>query len=316
MRDAFHAVGTIESDQSVEVASQIAGVVESLALPEGRAVGQGVLLARLDDRELKAQSERAMAQRELAAANFDRAKKLAEQQAISTRELDDARATLAVAEANASLAKVQLDRTRILAPFSGVVGRRRISVGAWLKPGDAVTEMAQLSPLRVSFSAPERMLSELTPGRAVEIRTPAWPGRTFQGALSVVDPIVDPVTRTVRLLARLPNPAGLLRPGMSADVTVTLAERTHALTIPDEAVFAEGSASFVYVVKPDSSVTRATIQIGSRDSMRVEVLRGLSEGQTVVRTGHQKLFEGARVMPIPDAAAAEAPAPAKSSGRP
>ncbi|MBI1798473.1 MAG: efflux RND transporter periplasmic adaptor subunit [Candidatus Eisenbacteria bacterium] len=316
MRDAFHAVGTIESDQSVEVASQIAGVVESLALPEGRAVGQGVLLARLDDRELKAQSERAMAQRELAAANFDRAKKLAEQQAISTRELDDARATLAVAEANASLAKVQLDRTRILAPFSGVVGRRRISVGAWLKPGDAVTEMAQLSPLRASFSAPERMLSELTPWRAVEIRTPAWPGRTFQGALSVVDPIVDPVTRTVRLLARLPNPAGLLRPGMSADVTVTLAERTHALTIPDEAVFAEGSASFVYVVKPDSSVTRATIQIGSRDSMRVEVLRGLSEGQTVVRTGHQKLFEGARVMPIPDAAAAEAPAPAKSSGRP
>ena len=203
-----------------------------------------------------------------------------------------------VAEANATLARVHLEKTHIRAPFEGVVGRRLTSVGAWLKPGDPVTDLARLSTLRVAFSAPERLLGELRPGRAVEVRTPAWPDRAFDGHVSVVDPIVDPVTRTVRMLAAVPNRGGVLRPGLSADVSVTLASRDRALTIPDEAVFAEGNASFVYVVKADSSVARTAVTLGTRDSSRVEVIHGLEAGQSVVRAGHQKLYDGAHVMPI------------------
>jgi multidrug efflux pump subunit AcrA (membrane-fusion protein) len=129
----------------------------------------------------------------------------------------------------------------------------------------------------------------------------------FEGQLSVVDPNVDPVTRTVHLLARVPNPGGLLKPGLSADVSVTLAERRGSLTIPDESVFAEGSNNFVFIVKPDSSVARVPVQLGSRDSSRVEVLRGLTAGQIVVRTGHQKLFDGAHVIPVSDIAALAGP---------
>ena len=312
VRDQFHALGTIESEDNVQITSEVTGVVRSLPFAEGQPVQEGSMIALLDDREARAEADRAEAQRQLAAADFERAKKLAEKQLISARDLDDAQANMKVAEANATLARVHLEKTHIRAPFEGVVGRRLTSVGAWLKPGDPVTDLARLSSLRVAFSAPERLLGELRPGRVVEVRTPAWPDREFDGRVSVVDPIVDPVTRTVRMLARVPNRGGLLRPGLSADVSVTLASRDRALTIPDEAVFAEGSSNFVYVVKADSSVSRTVVQLGARDSSRVEITRGLSAGQTVVRTGHQKLFDGAHVMPV-DLAAADASA--KTGGR-
>ena len=156
--------------------------------------------------------------------------------------------------------------------------------------------------MKVTFTAPERYLSQLKAGSRVEISTPALPGRTFQGSISVVDPIVDADSRTIRVVARIPNSERVLRPGMSANVVVTFSERPNSLMIPDEAVFAEGNQSFVFVVKPDSTVARAAIELGSRDSSRVEVLRGLEPGTTIVRTGHQKLFDGAHVMPIPEQA--------------
>ena len=303
VRDQFRALGTIEADEDVVIVSEQDGTLRSMPFAEGQPIQKGTLLAQLDDRELKADAERTEAQNQLAAANFERAQKLAAQQAISAQELDDARSNAKVAEATASLASVRLEKTRIRAPFDGVVGRRLSTVGSWVRAGDPIAHVARLSTLRVAFSAPEKSLAELKPGRAVEVRTPAWPGRAFEGRLSVVDPIVDPVTRTVHLIAQVPNPGGVLKPGLSADVSVTLAERPHSITIPDEAVFAEGGSNLVYVVNPDSTVKRVALQLGSRDSARVEVLHGLSGGETVVRTGHQKLFDGAHVIPVSDIAA-------------
>ena len=108
----------------------------------------------------------------------------------------------------------------------------------------------------------------------------------------------------MQILAQVANPRQLLRPGMSGNVAVTLQEHPEALVVPDEAVFAEGSQSFVFVVNPDSSVLRTAITLGIRDSSRVEILNGLQAGARVVRTGHQKLFPGAKVMPISDQATA------------
>jgi membrane fusion protein (multidrug efflux system) len=115
----------------------------------------------------------------------------------------------------------------------------------------------------------------------------------------MVDPIVDAQTRTIQLTAQVPNPDRRLKPGMSANVAVTLAERPDALVVPDEAVFAEGAQSFVYIVNPDSTVGRAAVSLGLRDSSRVEVTQGLTAGQRVVTAGHQKIFPGAHVVPIP-----------------
>jgi membrane fusion protein, multidrug efflux system len=314
VKDQFRAVGTVESDEIIQVVSELNATVTRLDFAEGLPVQKGALLAQLDDREFRAAALRAEAQRELAQANAERAQKLIEQQAISGQELDNARTNLKVAEANESLAKTQLAKTRITAPFHGLVGRRAVSQGAYLKSGDVITDLARVDEMKVSFSAPERYLGDLKRGIPVEVSTPALPGHRFLGTVSVVVPVVDANTRTIQIVARLPNPERLLRPGMSADVAVTFSERPNALVVPDEAVFAEGNQSFVYVVKPDSTVSRAAVEIGTRDSMRVEVTRGLAAGSQVVKAGHQKLFEGAHVMPIPEEAMGGAGGPGGPGG--
>jgi membrane fusion protein (multidrug efflux system) len=316
VRDQFRALGGIEASEIIEVTSEMAGVVRELPFGEGLPAAKGALLARLDDLEAGADAARAEAQRELAQSNARRAAALAEQQLISQQSLDDVRTALKIAEANESQVKARLGKTRIRAPWSGLVGRRRVSVGAYVRAGDPITEMARVDEVRVAFAAPERYMGELRPGIPVDVSTPAFPGRSFTGRLAVVDPNVDSETRTVQLVARVPNPGHLLKSGMSANVAVTFSERPGALVVPDEAVFAEGSQSFVFVVRADSTVTRTAIQLGLRDSSRVEVLHGLEPGQQVVRAGHQKLFEGARVMPITEAGAAAPGAPrgAKAAG--
>jgi membrane fusion protein (multidrug efflux system) len=302
VRDQFRALGGVASQDQIEVVSELSATVIELPFVEGQAVAQGALIARLDAREFQAASERAEAERDQAKGNFERAQKLVSENAISTQARDDAATALKVAEANAALAKARFDKTRIRAPFSGLVGRRRVSRGAYLSSGDVITDLARVDEMKVTFSAPERYAGQLRIGVPVDVTTPAFPNDHFPGRIGVVDPVIDPQTRTVQLLARIPNPSRKLRPGMSANVSVTFSERGGALVVPDEAVFAEGSQSFVFVVTDSNTVDRTPVQLGSRDSMQVEVLSGLTAGQRVVRAGHQKLYPGAKVMPLGGAA--------------
>lgn len=299
VREQFHALGSIDADESVEIVSEVNGMVVRLPFVEGGPIARGALLAHLDDREAAADAARAQARHTLAAANAERAEKLFETQAISHSALDDARANLQVAEADDASASARLAKTRIRAPFSGVVGRRRVSPGAYLRAGDVITEVAKLDVMKVRFVAPEREMPHLGRGHAVEVTTPAVPGQTFPGEITVVDPIVDPNSRTVHIVARVRNPHRLLKSGMSGNVAVTLAEHPRALVVPDEAVFAQGSQAMVFVVNPDSTVTGMPVELGIRDSSRVEIVSGLTAGARVVRAGHQKLFPGAHVMPMP-----------------
>jgi membrane fusion protein (multidrug efflux system) len=300
MRDQFRAVGTIQPLAAVSVVSEINAVVRALPFQEGGTVSRGQVLARLDDTDLRAEAARAAALREQAKTASARAEKLHTIEAISTQGYDDARASLRVAGANEAVARARLAKAVIRAPFSGVVGQKKVAPGAYLRAGDPITDLASVDVVKVAFAAPERYLGRLSRGSQVEVTTPAYPNETFAGQITVVNPLIDPETRTVQLLAEIPNRGRLLKPGMSANVAITLSERWNALAVPDEAVFAEGTQNYVYVVKPDSSVTRTAIQIGSRDSSRVEVIAGLAVGQRVVRAGYQKLYEGAHVMPVPD----------------
>lgn len=308
VRDGFTALGTLEAADQVTVTSEMAGVVRALPFKEGQPLGRGGLIAVLDDREIAADAKRTTAIVERERLNFDRMKKLAERGNVSERELDGARADLAVAEANAQASRARLDKTRIRAPFAGVVGRRRISPGAYVTAGQAITDLARLDELRLSFEAPERFAGRLRVGTPVEVRTAAFPDRPVTGTVQVIDPVVDAQSRTISLLARVPNPGRSFMPGMSANVIATLSERPNALVVPDAAVFAEGNQSYVFLIKPDSSVVKAAITLGTRDSSKVEVLLGLNAGDRVVRAGHQKLFEGARVMPVDSGVGGAAPA--------
>ena len=314
VRDRFHAVGTVEANEIVKVVSEVNAVVRRLPFDEGKAVRRGEVLALLDDDEIAAEALRADALRDQARISLERVRQLHEQKAASPQELDDASAAFKVAEANLALAKARLSKTRITSPLNGVVGRRLVSPGAFLRVGDTITEVAAVDPMKVSFSAPERYAPMLKAGGRVEISTTAYPGQVFEGLVSVVDPILDANSRTVQLVATVSNRGRKLRSGMSADVSATLALRPNALTVPDEAVFAQGDQMFVFLVKADSTVARQAIVIGTRDSAQVEVIQGLEAGSQVVRAGHQKLFDGAKVMPLPSAPMAEGAAPGAAPG--
>ncbi len=296
--DRFTTVGTIEAGEAIVVTSEIAGIVTSIPFTEGGRLEKGDLIAQLDDEQLRAEVNRARALMEQSRATWQRVKTIVDQGAGAPQDLDDAVAALKVAEADLELARTRLGKARIAAPFPGLVGKRQVSPGAYLRAGAPLTDLAQIDQLRITFAVPERLLASITRGSEVTVTTTAYPDHPMKGVLSIIEPQLDPQTRTVGAVARVANPDQLLKPGMSATVSVVLQERDQALTVPAAAVFVEGDQAYVYVIKPDSVVTRTPVGLGTRLADVVEVVEGLADGQQVVRAGHQKLFEGARVMPL------------------
>lgn len=298
LADRFTVVGSLEASEAVTVVAEIAARVVALPFAEGQPIARGALIAQLDDGELRAQVARAEALRDQRRAAHDRVAAVVAQGAGAAQDLDDAVAALAVAAADLSLARARLAKTRIVAPFPGVAGARRVSPGAFLAPGTPITDLARYDELRVNFTAPERLLASLQPGAAVSVSTAAFPDRELEGRVDIIDPQLDPETRSARIVARVANPERLLRPGMSARVSLVLARKENALTMPSEAVFIQGGQTMVYVVQADSTVAPRPVTLGLRESERVEVTAGLAPGDVVVRAGHQKIFPGAKVMPM------------------
>lgn len=307
--DRFEAVGTIEALEAITVVAEIDAAVKALPFREGAFIQKGGLIAQLDDAQLAAEVTRAEALRDQGRATYDRVKSVVDQGAGAPQDLDDAAAALKVAEANLDVARARYEKTRIVAPFDGNIGARRVSVGTFLRPGHAIADLANIDAIRVIFSAPERFLPLLSRGATVTVTTPAFPGHSLNGEIIVIEPVIDQTTRSTRVVARVRNVGRKFRPGMSANVSAILGERPNALTIPNEAIFGGGDQSFVFVVKPDSTVARVQLMLGTRLPDVVEVLQGLEPGMTVVRAGHQKLFDGGKVLPITGQQTQESDAP-------
>ncbi len=296
--DKFEAVGTVEAIEGVTIVSEIDAAIISLPFEEGSYIRKGDLIAHLDDSQLSAEVNRTEALVTQTTSAYKRIKSIVDQNAGTPQDLDDAIANLKVAEANYELAKARLSKTKIVAPFDGIVGTRKVSIGTFLRTGQAITELANLNEIRVGFSAPERFLAQLKRNADVTVSSTIFPDYKVNGKIIAIEPMLDPVTRNINIVARVKNPGQKFHPGMSANVSAVLNERQNALTIPNEAVFANGNQSFVFVVKKDSSVTAVPITLGLQTPEIVEVVNGLTDGMEVVTAGHQKLFEGAKVMPV------------------
>ena len=301
--DRFSAIGTLAAGERITVVSEIDGTVVEIPYREGDPIRRGDLIARLDQTQTAAQVRRAQALLDQRRSSYERIRKVVEKGAGARQDLDDAAAALKVADADLAVQNARLDKTVISAPFAGLVGTRRISAGAFVRAGEAITDLVQVSSLRVYFSVPERYLAQLKRGVAVTVATTAFPDYELSGSIDVVEPIVDADTRSARVMARLDNPERKLLPGMSADVTAILSQREDAITVPSEAVFVSGSEHLAYVVREDGTVARRILVLGARASNYVEVVEGIAAHEVVVRSGHQKLYEGAAVQPLQGQAA-------------
>jgi len=298
IEDRFTMVGSLEASESITVVSEIDGTVDALPFKEGQKVAAGALLVRLDDEELSAEVARAEAVCAQEEATYERTRNVVNQGAGAPQDLDDAAANLKVAKAELKLARARLDKTKITARFPGITGTRRVSVGAFVRAGSAITALTRIDELRANFTVPERLLPQLHRGSTVTVTTNAYPERPLRGVIDIIDPVLDPDTRSARIVALVKNPDGLLRPGMSADVAVVLHARENAITIPSEAVVLQSGQNMVYVVQPDSTVAPRPVTLGLRQETTVEIVEGLKPGERVVKAGHQKLYPGAKVSPI------------------
>ena len=291
-------VGTLLANERVTISPEIAGTVASIHFEEGDRVEEGDLLLRIDDSKLQASLREAEAAFELAESNLGRSRQLLERELISPSEHDQKVGEFAVAEATLNGRQENLRDAVLLAPFEGVMGERRISPGGYIETGETVSTLVDVTPVRASFEVPERYFRKLSAGQNIDLKVPAYPGRSFNGEVYFVSPVLDPSSRTVLVKALVPNKELLLKPGMFGTLALSLDVREKSVVVPESAVFQRGENPHLYVVLPDNRTELRPVTLGLRQAGSVEILSGLEAGETVIVEGVQKVFfPGAEVEP-------------------
>lgn len=301
------AVGTLRADETVMVRPEIAGRVETIHFREGQKIRQGEPLVTLDQEEYQAQLASSAAQLALEQSSYRRLQDMDRQQLTSQQNLDEAKAKLDTARAQQELNRVHLSKTVIRAPFDGMIGLRKISPGAYVKPGDDIVALESLGAMKLDFRVPETYLARLAVDQRLAARVDAYPEQSFEGTIYAIEPALDEETRTVLLRARLPNPHNQLRPGLFARVSLILERRENALVVPEQAIVPVGQTTFVYRVV-DGKAVMTPVKLGLRRPGLVEILEGLSAGDLVVTDGQLKIRDGAAVQVLPPTETQPAPA--------
>ncbi len=308
VQNEINAVGTLMAAESIVVRPEIAGRIVSMHFSEGQPVQKGAKLVTLDPAEYQAQLAASAADARTESQKYQRARDLLEQKFVSQEAVDLAKGGMERAAAKRLADEVLLAKTTVVAPFSGNVGLRYVSPGAYVKAGDDIVRLESTGTLKLDFRVPEVYVSKIHPKQTVTVRTDAYPGDVFEGHIYALEPAVDEKTRTVLARAEIPNRQGKLRPGMFGRVAILLESRPNAIVIPEQAIWPQGRDTFVYRVV-DGKATLTKIQMGIRRPGEVEVAQGLGPDDMVVTDGQLKLKDGAPVMVLPAAPAAAAAAP-------
>jgi membrane fusion protein (multidrug efflux system) len=280
------------------IASEISGTVANFEIPEGRLVQTGHVVARVDDAEATAAVAVARARHTNAQERLVRLETLRTKSVSSEQAYEDALALFEAAQGALQQAETRLAKTVIRAPFSGVLGLRQINLGQYLEPGDPIVEITRVDPLELDFHIPQRHAGELSVGQVV-LGMVGLCGARFEARVEAIDPRVDPSTRTVQLRARVPNPEGTLRPGMSARVRILVGELPDALLVPQEAIVRQGTKHFVFSLDAQNVARQQAVSLGEFFVDGVHVVSGLAPGTTVVAAGQQRLRPGAPAEPEP-----------------
>jgi membrane fusion protein (multidrug efflux system) len=298
------ASGSVVAVHGVTLGAELPGTVREITFDSGAWVKQGTVLVRLDTSTEEAQLVAARADATLARLSLERARSLRQSDVNTPADLEGAEARAAQAGAAVAGLEAAIAKKTIRAPFTGRIAIRQVEVGQVVTPGTPVASLQSVDPTFVDFWLPQQALSTLKVGQQVRLQSDTWPGSTWEGTLTTINPEIDAATRNVRLRATFPNADGRLRPGMFASVEVLSAERQAVLLVPaTSAVYAPyGDSVFVLEQagesgKPPATVARQRfVRLGERRGDLVVVVSGLKAGETVVSSGAFKLRNGASVV--------------------
>jgi len=316
MPQIITAVGSLRSDESVTLRPESAGRISAITFKEGQRVAKGTPLVRLDAAIPQAELAQARANLTLAKSKFDRAVDLANRNYISGQAKDEAENNFKVAQASVQLAEAKVAKTELVAPFAGIIGLRLVSVGDYVKEGADLVNLEAIDPLKVDFRVPETYLRQVQPGQSMQISLDALPGKTYNGKVIALNPLVDAAGRSIVIRAQVANQDTALRPGMFARVRLITSDQSNAMIIPEQALVPQGTEQYVFKVV-DGKTTRVRIDVGQRRDSLVEVVKGLNVGDVVVTAGQLKVRDGTPVQVVaparPGADAPKAPAAAPAA---
>jgi membrane fusion protein, multidrug efflux system len=298
------AIGTVAAVRGVTVSADLPGVVERIAFDSGLAVREGDVLAVQDTRQERAQLAAAEAQRDLARVSFERIQGLLDERVVSRAEFDKATADERQAKARVGEISAAIDRKTIRAPFSGVLGLRRVNLGQYLSGGDALVTLQSLNPIYVNFGVPQQALAQVRAGRTVRVSADGRPDLEGSGHITAIDSVVDESTRNIQVQATFANPDGKLRPGMFVQTEVVLGEASAVVSLPTSAISYAPYGDSVFVVAdlkgPDGrtyrGVRQQVVKLGHSRGDQIAVLSGVTPGEEVVTSGVFKLRNGAPIQ--------------------
>jgi membrane fusion protein, multidrug efflux system len=295
-------VGSLAGNEVVEIKSETDGNVAEIHFQEGKPVKKGDLLIQLDESKLAASVAEAEANLKLSQVTLGRNKQLYNERLISQQEFDQASALFDAHRAAVDLRKRQLQDTRIYAPFSGTAGARMVSPGQVISKDTVLTSLVDASIIKAEFNVPERFLGEVKVGQSIELTVAAFPKDKFRGEAYFIAPRLDEATRTALVKAQVNNADGKLKPGMFANLDLTVTTRDSAIVIPESALvrIMQDDRATVYAVTSSNTVAIRPVKVGVRLPGRVEVIEGLNAGDRIIVEGVQKVGPGSRVVAAPE----------------
>lgn len=285
--------GTILPNESVELRVESSGIVSKIYFKEGQKVRKGELLLTLDDEELQAQLQKVKFNQKLYADNENRQRLLLKKEAISQEEYDRSLNELNTVLADLRLIEAQISDTKIKAPFDGTLGLRQISEGAYITPSSPITQLYNIDPVKIEFAIPGKFSNKVKLGSDIFYTVDAS-DKTFKGEVYAIEPQIDPTTRTLKVRAISPNAAGEVKPGQFAKIDLILDKKANALQIPSGAVVPILNGNIIYLSR-GGKAEDVQVKTGLRTERDVEILEGLSAGDTVITSGLLQIRKGSPV---------------------
>lgn len=282
LKEEVVASGSLLAAEQIDIYPEVSGRITQLNIREGQPVSKGTLLVKLYDADLRAQLQRLYVQRENAQRTEERNKQLLQRGGISQQEYDIVVTNLKSANADIELVNANLRRTEIRAPFSGVIGLRNVSPGAYVSPQTLIARLQQTSSLKLDFSIPEKYGPSIQNGSSVSFTIDGI-RQAFQGTVYASEPSVDEETRNLRVRARVSNNNARLRPGTFAKVTLAI-QNERGLVVPTQAVIPQTRGKQVVVIRDGKAVFQ-DVTTGIRTASAIQILSGVQQGDTVATTG-------------------------------
>jgi len=297
--ERIRLTGTVNANRDVEVAAEESGRIEEILVEKGNPVRSGQPILRIDGALLRAEVEQARARARMAQDTWERRKALWENEGVGTEQAYvEARYAAEEAAANLDRLEERLARTTIRAPFGGILDERRVEVGSMVSPGTPVARVVDLDPVKIVGGVPERYAPDVETGTAARVSFDVLPDQVFEGELTYVGATVNPDNRTFGVEFTLPNPDGLVKPQMVANIALVRRELPDVVVVPQESLVRteDGFRAFVVEDAGEETVVRArNVETGPSQANEVVIHEGLEAGERLVVVGQQMVADGDRV---------------------